>query len=193
MASVHGTCSTRRRYPAVTQPDFESVAQTVSPVVRLAAVKKWHDDCTRNNLYRSLDYAQTSHDKSTTIFNLDNDYFWDVGAPRKPSRPLNSSPCSEAHALDHARSFHSARLRNQRRPGSTAPPQTPGSHLPPIFSNLEAARAIHPHYSSSSHTQTSRVISPPSPYSDLAVHTLYRIWPTTHDLRKNNVHFRDHL
>lgn len=70
MTSVHGTCSTRRRYPVVTQPDFESVAQTVSPVVRLAAVKKWHDDCTRNNLYRSLDHAQTPHDKSTTIFNL---------------------------------------------------------------------------------------------------------------------------
>lgn len=193
MASVHGTCSTRRRYPVVTQPDFESVAQTVSPVVRLAAVKKWHDVCTRNNLYRRLDYVQTPHDKSTTIFNLDVDCFWDVEAPRKSSRPLNSSPCSEAHALDHARSFHSATPRNQRRPGSTAPPQKPNSLPPPVSSNLEADRAIHPHYSSSSHTQTSRIISPPSPYSDLAVHTLYPIWPTTHDLRKNDIHFRDPL
>ena len=193
MASVHGTCSTPRHYRVLTQPEFGSVAQTVSPVLRLAAVKNRHDDRTRNNLYRSLDYVQTPHDKSTTIFNLDIDYFWDVEAPRKSSRPLNSSPCSEAHALDHARSFHSATPRNQRRPGSTAPPQTPYSLPPPVSSNLEAARAIHPHYPSSSHTKTSKIISPPSPYSDLAVHTLYRIWPTTHDLRKKDVHFRDHL
>lgn len=193
MASVHGTCSTRRRYPVATQPDFESVAQTVSPVVRLAAVKKWHDDCTRNNLYRSLDHAQTPHDKSTTIFNLDNDYFWDVGALRKSSRPLNSSPCSDAHALDHASPSHPATPRKQQQSASNAPPQTPYSHLPPTSSNLDTVRAIHPHYSSSSHTQTSKIISPPSPYSDLAVHTLYRIWPTTHDLRKKDIHFRDHL
>lgn len=143
-ASFGGDYSTLRRYPAVTQPDFESVAQTVSLVVRLAAVKKWHDDCTRNNLYRSLDYAQTSHDKSTTIFNLDNGYFWDVGAPRKSSRPLNSSPCSDAHALDHARSFHFATPRNQQKSAPITPPQPLYPHCPPVSSNLYITHTIRP-------------------------------------------------